>query len=52
MDMPIADKDDSNFIIFLKLLIGIATAVMILFMTIGGAISVFKSKQKKMGFRQ
>lgn len=50
MEMPIADKDDSNFIVFLKLLIGVATAVMILFMTVGGAIRVLNSKQKKMGF--
>jgi flagellar biosynthesis protein FliP len=48
--VPVPENDDSTFIIFVKVLIGVGTAIMILVATISRAIFVINLKRKAMGF--
>jgi hypothetical protein len=49
--IPVANNDDSKFIVLLKLIIGVSTSIIIGILSISSAIRVLNLKHKKIGFR-
>ena len=50
MDLPLPDVDDSKLIIFLKIVIIIATITMLILTSVFQTINVLSIKKRKIGF--